>query len=309
MTPPLVIGSASRDLTSDDPRGWRLGGAAAYVGLTLARLGLRPRVVMGVDPDARDAEELSWLTAAGADLHLVLLLEGPVFTNRQTAEGRIQTCETPGDPLTVEAVPEPWRDARTWCLVPVTGEIDERWAAAPPEEAFVAVGWQGLLRTLPRGGIVQRRPARASALMQRADLVVLSREDVGPAIHSAELTALLAPSVTLVITEGEAGGVSSSLDEDGHRRVHRYAAVPSEAVVDPTGAGDVFLAGMVAGRLGHPLAGSSPRAPGLCLAAALGSLAVEGPGLLGVPDGAAVAARLGLSQQDGSDRPSPPAVA
>src|SRR6185295_20414519 len=36
----LVVGAASRDITPDDPRGWRLGGAATYGSLLLARLGL-----------------------------------------------------------------------------------------------------------------------------------------------------------------------------------------------------------------------------------------------------------------------------
>ena len=53
----LVVGSAARDVVHDDPRGWRLGGGVTYGGLTLARLGLRPRVLVGVDRLAADAEE------------------------------------------------------------------------------------------------------------------------------------------------------------------------------------------------------------------------------------------------------------
>ncbi len=37
----IVVGAASRDVTPNDPRGWRLGGAVAYVSLAAARLGLR----------------------------------------------------------------------------------------------------------------------------------------------------------------------------------------------------------------------------------------------------------------------------
>ena len=43
------VGSSSRDLTPDDPRGWRLGGGVTYAALTTARLGLRTAAVVGVD--------------------------------------------------------------------------------------------------------------------------------------------------------------------------------------------------------------------------------------------------------------------
>ena len=48
----VVVGAATRDLTSDDPRGWRLGGAAPYASLTLARLGLRVAALIGADEEA-----------------------------------------------------------------------------------------------------------------------------------------------------------------------------------------------------------------------------------------------------------------
>ena len=60
----LVVGSAARDVVHDDPRRWRLGGGVTYGGLTLARLGLRPRVLVGVDRLAADAEELDALREA-----------------------------------------------------------------------------------------------------------------------------------------------------------------------------------------------------------------------------------------------------
>ena len=47
------VGSASRDLTDDDPRGWRLGGGVTFAALTTARLGLRTAaVIKSVGQDA-----------------------------------------------------------------------------------------------------------------------------------------------------------------------------------------------------------------------------------------------------------------
>ncbi len=65
MTDPAIevlhVGSASRDITDDDPRGWRLGGGATYAALTTARLGLRTAAVVGLDADAANASELDGL--------------------------------------------------------------------------------------------------------------------------------------------------------------------------------------------------------------------------------------------------------
>ena len=299
----MVVGSASRDLTDEDPRGWRLGGAAAYVGLTLARLGLRPRVVLGVDPAAVTATELQWLRDAGADLHLHQLAEGPVFTNHEEAGGRVQTCETPGLPIPTSAVPVEWRTADAWCLVPVADEINDVWAELPRDGDFVAIGWQGFLRNLLRNGVVTRRPPSASALLRRADVVCLSRDDVDDA-SPGHLLPLLGTPVLLTITAGSEGGTAAHVDAAGRARMRRYPAIEVDAVRDATGSGDAFLAGLVATRLGHPLGGSGRRGSDLRLAAALGSLVVEGLGLGGVPTMAAAAERMRRSLTAPQDRPS-----
>ncbi len=294
MNLPVVVGSASRDLTPDDARGWRLGGAAAYCGLTMARLGLRPRIVLGVDREAARAEELEMLRAAGAELFLVRLATGPVFRNRGSADHRVQDCLDPGTPLEPD-VPAGWAGAPAWMLVPVADELADGWAAVPASDAFVAVGWQGLLRNLPKGGVVSRRAPCRHAIVTRADLASLSRDDVSPATSLDLLAGLLHPSATLVVTDGAAGGLIRQLRPDGPSRTRRYPAIPAAPVVDPTGAGDAFLAALVAAHLGHPLAGSSRRGAELRLAAAVASLTVEAPGLLGVPALHAVLARLRAS--------------
>src|SRR4029077_7935630 len=126
---PAAGGSASRDLTPDDPRGWRLGGGATYAALTTARLGLRTAAFIGVDEAAADADELDLLRNAGVDLRLVRLPEGPVFENRETPSGRVQTCHAVGRSLGEPVVPASWLEAPGWSLVPVAGEVGESWAA------------------------------------------------------------------------------------------------------------------------------------------------------------------------------------
>jgi sugar/nucleoside kinase (ribokinase family) len=296
-----VVGSASRDVAAADPRGWRLGGAVTYAGLALARLGLGPRILMGVDPEAAAAEELELLRRAGADLRLVPLARGPVFDNRAVGGLREQHCLEPGDPLAVAALPGAWRGVGDWLLVPVARELGDAWAEVPGASARVAVGWQGLLRGLPRGGPVERRPPGASPLLGRADLVVVSRLDLDPETRIEDLGAFLRRGATLVVTDGEAGGEVWRVDGGRARAAVHYEAIAARDLVDGTGAGDTFLAGLVAARMGHPLAAVEPHGedspPGadLRFAAAIGSLTVEGLGVRGVPRLAAVEERLRAS--------------
>ena len=296
---PVVVGSASRDLAASDPRGWRLGGAVAYAGLALARLGLRPRVLMGADPSATTADELELLRDAGAELRPVPLTRGPVFDNREVGGVRAQHCLEPGDPLPVAALPGEWRGAADWLFGPVAGELADEWGSVPAPSARVALGWQGLLRDLPRGGPAARRPPGRSRLLDRADLVVVSRLDLEPGTDVGMLGALLRPGTTLVVTDGEAGGEVWLADGSRARLVRRYRAIPAPTLVDATGAGDAFMAGLVAARLGHPRAPADRPEADLRLAAAMGSLTVEGNGVLGVPTMAAVAERLRASVRPG----------
>ncbi len=281
----VVVGSASRDLVDDDPRGWRLGGGVTYGALATARLGLRTAALVGVDAEAAEARELELLREAGVDLHLARLERAPVFVNIERPSGRVQECIEPGEPLPLEELPDSWRVATAWMLAPVAGEIDHRWASVPPEAAFVTLGWQGLLRELTAGQTVGHLRPASSALVARGDLVGLSERDVPDDIGLADLAALLRPGARLLVTRGAAGGHLIGVGANSEPiDIAEYAAAPPDEHVDPTGAGDTFLAALTVGALEGRF--------DLAFAAAAGSLAVEGHGLTGVPWRAAVLARM-----------------
>jgi sugar/nucleoside kinase (ribokinase family) len=299
----VVVGAASRDLTADDARGWRLGGAATYAALLLARLGLRVAAVIGVDALAAAAEELQLLRGAGVRLILQPLEHGPVFENLETPRGRVQRAMSTADALRPDpaALAELGAGAaRGWLLGPVAGEVRDAWADAIPGDAAVAVGWQGLLReVLPDGRVVRRSPERL-AIVRRADLVAVSRDDLSPDTALDQLTAYLGPAATLVVTHGGQGGVvidPMGSATDGGRRLRRYPAIRSPQVVDATGAGDVFLATLFAARLDPALIEGRPgRGLDLLLAASASSLVVEAEGLAGVPTRSALRDRVRIGQ-------------
>ena len=287
------IGSACRDVAVQDPRGWRLGGGVTYASLTTARLGLRTAAIVGVDATAAMASELDLLRDAGVDLLLVPLPEGPIFDNRETPAGRVQTSVATGTPLTVPAIPESWLAAPGWSVVPVAAEITDAWAAAIPDRAHLAVAWQGFLRRLVPGQRVVRRAPEPSAILRRADLVGVSHHDVPPETPLADLYGLLHPGADLLVTQGSKGGLLVHLGSDGPTETLRYLPTRTAGETDPTGAGDTFLAALQSSVLRPAIAGRRRSRHGLDLrfAAAAGSLVVEGPGLAGVPDRTAVLVR------------------
>ncbi|MEO8571777.1 MAG: hypothetical protein ABI553_08760 [Chloroflexota bacterium] len=290
------IGSASRDLTADDPRGWRLGGGVTYAALTTARLGLRTAALVVVDAGASSADELDLLRGAGVELELVRLAEGPVFDNRETPTGREQICHAVGRPLAIPTLPASWIEATAWSLVPVAGEVDDDWVNAVPSDAVLALGWQGLLRHLVAGDRVERRPPTPSELVRRADVVGVSAHDLAPGIDIFALSRFLHPGARLLVTDGRSGGTAIRVGDDGPLGSVRYLSATVRREVDPTGAGDVFLAAVLAtvvdlGIAGGGRDGFAGRGLDLEFAAIAGALVVEGPGLSAVPMREAVLAR------------------
>jgi sugar/nucleoside kinase (ribokinase family) len=285
----LVVGSAARDIDAADPRGWRLGGTVMYASLTAAKLGVRVRTLVGTDKQAAGAHELELLRDVGAEVELVRLERGPIFDNRQTPGGRVQYGHQPSDPIPTSAVPERWRATPAVLLAPVAGEIDDDWAEFNGG-AFVALAWQGLLRRIVAGKPVRRLPPGRSALVERADLVMVAGDDISAG--GAPVASLLREGSRLVITRGRLGAVSLRRTGGGVSGRTVPALLPRRTV-DETGAGDVFLAALCAGRL---FAGAEMWHEHewrlLALATAAASVSVEGVGLEAVPDRAAVCEAL-----------------
>ena len=160
----------------------------------------------------------------------------------------------------------------------------------------MAVGWQGLLRELVPGEPTHHLAPHPDPIVRRADLVGLSRDDVERDVELADLYGLLRRGASLAVTHGDQGGLvvhglrgAAAADLE----IRHYPAVRSHASVDPTGAGDVFLAALAAARIEPRLVGGRiGQGFDLLLAAAAASLVLEGPGMFGVPTREAVRDRM-----------------
>jgi sugar/nucleoside kinase (ribokinase family) len=281
----VVVGAASRDLVDEDERGWRLGGGASYAALALARLGLTVGALIVADDLAATSREMDVIREAGVDVRLVPGGRGPVFINIETPTGRVQHAPQVSDAAVPAALPAAWRAARAWMFAPVAAEVGEEWAAVPPRDALVGLGWQGMLRVLQAGAPVRHLPPGPSAVVRRADLVGVGTDDVSDGTTPGDLAAFMRPHATLLFTDGARGGTAHEIGESPRELAsRRWHSIPIERYVDPVGAGDTFLAAVFAARVDPSItAGWVGPDPDLRLGAACGSLILEGPGVYGVP--------------------------
>jgi sugar/nucleoside kinase (ribokinase family) len=174
-----------------------------------------------------------------------------------------------------------WRAAPAWLWAPVANEIPDSWADVPLPASCVALGWQGLLRHLFPGDRVWPIDPGPSPLLHRADLVAVSRHDLPHGLRLRDVSSWLGDRCELLFTAGPAGGLLLSLERGRLVGGRRYPAIPAGAEVDPTGAGDTVLAGVLAARVAG--GGRTEHGSDLLVGAGAAALLVEGPGLGSVP--------------------------
>jgi sugar/nucleoside kinase (ribokinase family) len=239
-----------------------------YAAIAAANLGVRVMALVGVDAASESARELDTLRAAGVETRTFRLQNAPIFDNRHTAAGRVQYALGASDRLPATALPEEWRSADGALLGPVAGELDDDWAAAFSSTSFVGLAAQGLARRLTPGAAVERVPLPMGRLVDRADAVLISAEDVIG--NPTDLAPLIANQKRLVVSHGERGALLLQRDL---RTVGRFLPpTPRRAAVDTVGAGDTFLGAWLAARL---LLGATYEWRPLLVASVMASLSVE----------------------------------
>ncbi|MGC9418878.1 MAG: carbohydrate kinase family protein [Rhodovulum sp.] len=260
----LVTGSINRDrtfrldaalpacrLTATD-MGHSLGGAAAITGMALAHLGHRVTIAAGCGQGPAGDALLAELAAGGVDVSCVARPDAP------PAEPLI-LIEPSGERTIIHHMP---------------GQ-----SAMVDFAAFAAEDWDGIYAAAPAPGL-----ARLCAQMA-GRCPVLGQWYPGTPPHPAEVLVTSSAAAAgrpqrladvpgdrldwLVVTEGARGAHAEARDGS----ILRYPAAPAATVVDTTGAGDVYAAGLL-----HGMVAGWPMRPTLELAARLAARQVETAG-------------------------------
>lgn len=259
----LLVGHITADLT---PNGRSLGGTPAYAAATASAFGLR----VGVVTSAANDEPLLDEIAQWAVVHSVPAAATTTFENRYLPGGREQLIRGVAANLTADLMPGPWRATPAVHIAPMAGEVAYD-VPALFAGSRVLLTLQGWLRQWDETGHVRFRHWHDEAVLRHVSTVVFSEEDIRPA---PELEAALARDCeTLVVTRAERGG---TVYERGQPA--QYDAFPA-SIIEPTGAGDVFAAALLASMV-H--AGLEMR-QAVQVAAQLAATAVTRPGLQAAP--------------------------
>lgn len=268
----LLLGHVTRDVLPDGST--TPGGTSLYAAWMVQRLAYQAAIVSApaeLPPDFPGDIAIAFHQSPTP----------PTFENRYSPIGRQQILHAASTPITLDDVPQAWRDAPIVHLAPVLAETPEALAQAFPN-ALLAATPQGWMRTWPEHlpGPVQYRPWFPSReLLRRLDALILSIEDVQG--DEALIRNWAAECKLVALTRGANGATLFVAGQPTH--VPAYPATER----DPTGAGDVFAAALLV-RLhetGDPLLAAH-------FAAAAAAVSVEGRGVSSLPTRPQIEQRL-----------------
>jgi ribokinase len=273
----LAIGHVTRDEFPGETA-WRLGGTATYTAATAARLGAHAALVTRVGPNERSVLEQR-CTALGIELHALPAEATTTFAFRYEDGRRILKLRARARALALSDVPTALRATDAVVLASVAHEIDPSLLGAFGGAATVITA-QGYLREWTADGTIHpRRWDDAPRVAASASAIVLSEEDVAGDLGEPRRWSAHTP---VIVTLAERG---SLVIAGGTERM--VPAFHADRVVDPTGAGDAFAAG-----LAIALAEGRPLIEAVRFAHGVASFAVEAIGTEGLADRARVEARL-----------------
>jgi sugar/nucleoside kinase (ribokinase family) len=273
----LAIGHVARDEFEGEAT-WRLGGTALYAAATAARLGTSTALVTRVGPTEKSSLE-ERCAQLGIALHPLPSSVTTTFGFRYVDGRRFMRLRSRARGIAPSDVPAEWRQARAVVLGSIAHELDRSLFGTTSPTATVLVA-QGYLREWSADGAIRPREWEdAEEIVPRVTAVVLSEDDVAGDLSAPRRWAR---NGRVYVTLAERGVLV--LDHGSEAIVPGYAV---ERVVDPTGAGDAFAAGLA-------IALADRRPPDECarFANAVASFAVEGVGMESLADRARVEARM-----------------
>ena len=254
-----------------------LGGSPSYVSFAARRLDNTVSVVSKVGPDFPAAYRW-WLKQEGVNLSGVIEDKNCITTRfeleyNSDMSGRNLRLKNKALPITVEDLPKSLK-AKAIHIAPIDGEVTYEVAEKLKSSSEVlSLDPQGLVRSFDENGNTSCASLADARILDLVDIYKSSQEELEAVIGLRErdlaIEAIHNHGVKIVIvTMGAQGAI---LSVEGTKYV--VPACAPTKLVDPTGAGDAFIAGFLAEYVyGENLFRCA------CVGSAAASIVVEGIG-------------------------------
>ena len=226
-----------------------LGGAAAYTSFAAKRLEATASVISKVGGNFPEAY-LWWLRQEGIDLSGVIKQADEPTTcfelnyNADLSD-RVLNLKSKGAPINLADVPADLQ-AKAIHIAPIANEVSFEVVEHLKQCAdILSLDPQGLLRSFDEAGNVTENASLDTRIFSLINIYKSSQNEIYNLTGESELK----PAIkaihdvgveTVIVTMGAKGSV---LSVEGAQ--YNIAACPSQVLVDPTGAGDVFMGGFL----------------------------------------------------------------
>jgi len=254
-----------------------LGGAVAFVSLVARVLGASASVISKVGGDFPEAY-MSQLKEAGVDTSHITKVPSEQTTSfeltyNQDLSSRELRLKNQGPPITQDELPNSFR-SKAIHVAPIASEINYEVVESMKDRCeCLSIDPQGMTRRFDKKGHVTSGARMDKRILSLVDIYKSSLDEIQVLTGKSELEEAvktvhgLGPG-TVIVTMGAKGSVLSN-----QGKFFEVPACKSTKVVDPTGAGDVFIGAFLTEfiREKEPFWCA-------CVGAAAASLVVEGVG-------------------------------
>jgi sugar/nucleoside kinase (ribokinase family) len=226
-----------------------LGGSVTYVSFVAKRLEASAAIISKVGGDFPEAY-MWWLGQEGIDLSSVIRLEDEQTTRFDLAyskdlANRTLRLKSKASPIEITDLPQPLK-AKAVHVAPIDGEIScEVVEHLKKHTEVLSLDPQGLLRRFDKSGKTTCRLRVDKHLLSLVNIYKSSKQEICALTGCPDLNDAIKAIhdygvKNVIVTLGVKGAVLSV-----ERTVYQVPACNSSVVVDPTGAGDVFIGGFL----------------------------------------------------------------
>ncbi|MFK8009818.1 MAG: PfkB family carbohydrate kinase [Saprospiraceae bacterium] len=219
----LAIGHVCHDWT---PSGNVLGGTTSYASFFAREINLQTAILTSFGSDFEFQDRFQNIS-----LHSIPSDQTTFFKNIYDGSHRQQFLLEKANNILTSYIPKNFQQPKMVLLGPIANEIDLGILDAF-KDSMIAVCPQGWMRRWNSDGKVFHKMIDDWTVFKKADMVILSEEDLD--FQMDLIPQLAALFKILVVTKGENGA-----DIFLHNNKHTFPSFPSK-MIDPTGAGDIF---------------------------------------------------------------------